>query len=271
MTNPEFSDQFDTLVSSYANKIEFGDEASKIDFAFDEYEKSVWLTKAQEELVISVYSGTSGTSFEETEMARRYLANLVDDAIPTEITNSAGHPLGLKANDKFYTLPKDVWFIVYESINTSSETNACDNINGMEVVPVTHDEYHKIKKNPFRGANRRRALRLDLTPFHDPREESMSEDASTDTSVGSTLSGGTVEIISVLPISQYYIRYVRKPEPIILVNLNTNESADSNLTIEGKSNENPCKLHEALHRKILDRAVILALQSRGYSSAKSSK
>ena len=46
---------------------------------FDEYEKSVFLTKAQEELVISIYDGKnlSGESFENTEEARRSLSSLV--------------------------------------------------------------------------------------------------------------------------------------------------------------------------------------------------
>ena len=33
----------------------------------------------------------------------------------------------------------------------------------MDVYPVTQDDYNKTKRNPFRGANDRRALRLDLS------------------------------------------------------------------------------------------------------------
>ena len=49
MTTTEFSNEFDALVQAYPTITEF----SKIDgVAFDEYEKSIFLTKAQEELVI---------------------------------------------------------------------------------------------------------------------------------------------------------------------------------------------------------------------------
>ena len=49
MTTEEFSNEFDTLLNSY------GENPSTIEL--DEYEKSVFLTKAQEEIVIDLYSG----------------------------------------------------------------------------------------------------------------------------------------------------------------------------------------------------------------------
>jgi hypothetical protein len=44
MTTREFSDSFDTLLNSYANKAAFGEDTSKADIRLDEYEKSVLLT-----------------------------------------------------------------------------------------------------------------------------------------------------------------------------------------------------------------------------------
>ena len=75
MTNQEFSDSFDTILNSHFS----GAPAMQGDIVLDEYEKSVFLTKAQDELVIGLYSGRNdtGASFEETEELRRYLANLV--------------------------------------------------------------------------------------------------------------------------------------------------------------------------------------------------
>jgi hypothetical protein len=45
----------------------------------DEYEKSLFLTQAQEEIVINLYNGKNpyGDSFESTEELRRYLDELV--------------------------------------------------------------------------------------------------------------------------------------------------------------------------------------------------
>lgn len=234
MTTQEFSDGFDTLVNSYANKVNFGDEASIRDLTFDEYEKSLWLTKAQEEIVVNLYSGRAGMSFEETEEVRRYLSKLICEDSPSKITNTSGKPIGINTKSSFFTLKDDVWFITYEAVNTSDDTDSCGSISGMEVVPVTQDEYHKIKKNPFRGANKRRALRLDL-------------------------SDNVVEIVCIYPVTSYYVRYIRKPKPIILASLE-----NTGLKIDSKESVSKCELHEALHQRILDRAVALAVQSKGY-------
>ena len=240
MTLNDFSNGFDTLVNSYATSGTFGDTMP--DVRFDEYEKSLYLTKYQEELIISLYNGKNpyGDSFEKTEELRRYLSNLVVvDTVPL-ITNASGHPVGMEGkNSYFFSLPSenkpDVWFITYESVILSDTgENPCKDGATMEVYPVRQDEYHKIRKNPFRGANDRRALRLDL-------------------------ADGVIEIVCKYGVSQYYVRYLRKPKPIILVDL-----ADG-VTIEGESTATTkLDVHEALHQRILEGAVMMALQSKGY-------
>ncbi len=234
MTNQEFSDSFDTLLSSYNSAARFGEEASKQSVTLDEYEKSVFLTKAQEELVTSLYNGKNpyGDSFESTEEMRRYLSNLVAEKYLKPITNTNGIPLGISSSSKFFTLPEDLWFITLESVIISN--GKCKDDVSMNVYPTKQDEYQTIKDNPFRGANDRRALRLDL-------------------------SEGNVEIICKYLIQTYYIRYIKKVPPIILVDL------PAELSIEGKNEASECILHEALHQRILERAVLMALQSKGYN------
>lgn len=234
MTIDEFSNSFDTLLNSYALTSNFGEETSKQTITLDEYEKSVLLTKAQEEIVLSLYNGKNpyGEAFEGTEELRRYLSNLITEKSLKPITNTSGTPLGLESKSKFFTLPEDLWFITLESVVI--DNSKCDAETIMKVYPVKQDEYQAIRDNPFRGANDRRALRLDL-------------------------SEGNVEIICKYMIAIYYIRYIKKIPPIIL------EDLPNDLTIKGKSEASDCILHEALHQKILDRAVQLALQSRGYN------
>jgi hypothetical protein len=60
-------------------------------------------------------------------------------------------------------------------------------------------------------------------------------------------------------VTAYYLRYLRKLRPIVLVNLGDEQS------IEGISTVSECELPEMIHQRILDRAVMLALQSRGYT------
>lgn len=234
MTVEEFSNSFDTMLNSYALTPNFGEETSKQTIALDEYEKSVFLTKAQEEIVLGLYNGKNpyGDIFEGTEELRRYLSDLTAEKFLKPITNSSGTPLGLESKSKFFTLPEDLWFITMESVVV--DNGKCDAETIMKVYPVKQDEYQVIRDNPFRGANDRRALRLDL-------------------------SEGNVEIICKYLVSVYYIRYIKKVSPIILIDLS------DGLSIEGQSKAKDCILHEALHQKILDRAVQLALQSKGYN------
>lgn len=234
MTLEEFSNGFDALVNSYRRFRGFDRQEALDSIEFNEYEKSVFLTKAQEELVISLYNGKNpyGDSFESTEEQRRYLSQLVLDANLEPITTNSGYPLGVESSSKFFTLPDDLWFIIYEGIKVSDKS--CDSTSTMEVCPVTHDEYHRVRNNPFRGTTEKRALRLDL-------------------------ADGVTEVVCKYNVQYYYIRYMRKPNPIILVNL------PNRLTIEGSDTRTSCELHEALHERILELAVREALQSKGIS------
>lgn len=233
MTREEFSDGFDTLVNSYRRFKDFDKQEFLDSIEFNEYEKSLFLTKAQEELVISLYNGKNpyGESFESTEEMRRYLADLVGEKYLKPITNTEGTPLGASINSSFFTLPSDLWFITLESV--IADKGKCGE-SRLKVYPTKQDEYQSIKDNPFRGATDRRALRLDL-------------------------SEGNVEIICKFNVSIYYVRYFKKLSPIIL------EDLHNDLTIGGLSTATECEVHEALHYKILDLAVRLALQSKGYN------
>lgn len=233
MTIQDFSNGMDTLLNSYALTARFGSTDNPGTVELDEYEKSMLLTKAQDDIVIELYSGRNsmGTSFEETEEMRRYLSKIVKEAKLEPIKTSSDKLLGIDSNSKFFTLPEELWFITYESVKVSDSN--CDAMSTLDVYPVTQDEYRKIRRNPFRGANNRRALRLDL-------------------------SDGVIEIVSKYTVTEYYLRYLRKLQPIVLINLGNEQS------IEGVSTVSECKLPETLHQRILDRAVLLALQSRGY-------
>lgn len=230
MTIQEFSNEFDTLLNSYSTAPPYGKE-HKLDITLDEYEKSVYLTKAQEEIIIGLYTGKNqfGESFERTEEIRRYLSDLVKTVILTE--KLTGH-VGLSRTSMFYQLPDDVWFITYESATLKDERLGC--LDGEEalIIPVTQDEYYKIAANPFRGPSKGRAVRLDI-------------------------GGGVIEIISDYNIDKYLVRYMSRPKPIVLVDLEK-----SGLSINGVKVKTECKLNPVIHRAILERAVRLAIISK---------
>lgn len=231
MTIEEFSNEFDVLINSYSSSEPVG--FSQNPLSFDEYEKSIFLTKAQEEIAEGLYTGKAlGDSFEDTEQLRRYLAHLVKTAIlPCRIA-----PNGLSDKSVFAVLPNDVWFITYESVTLDSDS-PCINGKEIQVIPVTQDEYHRIKGNPFRKSNSRKALRLDVDEF-------------------------MVELISEENIRSYLVRYLSRPEPIILVDL------PDELSINNVKTKTECKLNPGIHRMILEVAVNLAIRSRVPSTGK---
>lgn len=225
MTTTEFSNELDIILNSYNSS--YG-----IDIHLDEYEKSVYLTKAQEELVIDLYKGgIAADSFEETEQIRRYLSNLIktEYGTPTEGYNA------ISENSVFYNIPSDVWFITLESAQLNDTSLGCLNGSLIEIDPVTQDKYHRIKNNPFKGPTTRRALRLDI-------------------------KNNTVEIISKYKLKNYLIRYISRPSPIILVDL------PENLSINNCNTISECVLSTALHRNILERAAKLAIASKAVTS-----
>ena len=227
MSTEEFSNEFDVLIQSFTQNINFGNTDS---IAFTEYEKSVFLTKAQEQLVIELYNGKNpyNDAFEKTEEIRRYLNFLVkttnlNPSIDEELNNN-------KIIDKsfIFLLPKDLLFITYESANTTNST--CGISSDIQVYPVTQDQLHRVKNNPFRGS-KRRVLRLDA-------------------------GNNMIELISDNTILSYKIRYLSKPQPIILQDLH------NDLSIDGINNKTECQLHNSLHRLILERAVRIGLLSK---------
>lgn len=221
MTPSEFSDEFDVLLNSHSQANQFGEAQSIIEL--DEYEKSVFLTEAQEQIVKELYKGYPlGNSFEKTEELRRSLDSLIKTARLSPIASQQG--LGYSI---MFELPEDVWFITYESAMLDDDSAGCINGTELQVIPMTQDEWNRASRNPFRKPSRRKAIRLDS---------------------GNLL----VELISEHNLGTYIVRYLSRPKPIILEDL-------EGLSINGQTDKTECELNSVTHRAILERAVQLAL------------
>lgn len=237
MTTEEFSNEFDVLVQSYSTQIKMGDTDP---IAFTEYEKSVFLTKSQEELIIQFYNGKNpySDSFEKTEEIRRYLNDLVQTSILSRYSDEQALSEGfvkVSKNSFLFKLPENLWFITYESVALDDSNITCVGLDYIQVVPITQDEFHRVRNNPFRGASQKRVLRLDA-------------------------GNNIVELISKYNIDKYIVRYLYKPKPIVVDDL------PQNLSLNGINNRTECELNPALHRQILDRAVRLALISKSINA-----
>lgn len=237
MDNKELSYEFDILYNNISSNQAPG---------LTEYEKSVFLTSAQENFIIELYSGRNGAglSFERTEESRAYLDSLLkvtkEEKVAPEDYNITNEEI-TEENSDFYLVPEDAWFIIYEGVEFKPESTICSK-DSISVVPITHDEYHKIKNNPFRKFNDRRVLRLEHgTVDIDSRSTRLVELIYTDSIRDA--------------ISKYVIKYIAKPDPIVL------EDLSDGLTINGFSTKKECTLNPAVHRTILIKAVQLAAMS----------
>lgn len=221
MNVQEFSNTFDTLLQPYITK-DFGNQNN---LAFDEYEKSIFLTKAQEQIVLELYQ-----ELEQSEEVRKYLSNL----IKTDNYAPIGEQDETLINNNFKSykveISNDILFTIYEQCTLSDENN-CINNKIVSVVPTIHDDLDKVLKNPFKSPNSRKVIRLDFD--------------------------NKIELISKYSISNYKVRYLKKPNPIILVALEDNLSINNGDTKVSNGETNPI-----LHERIVQRAVQLAVQSK---------
>lgn len=222
MNVQELSNLFDTLLQPYITKDNFGKQNT---LAFDEYEKSIFLTKAQEQIVLELYQ-----ELEQSEEVRKYLSNL----IKTDNYAPAGEQDETLINNNFKSykveISNDILFMIYEQCTLSDENN-CINNKIVSVVPTIHDDLDKVLKNPFKSPNSRKVIRLDFD--------------------------NKIELISKYNISNYKVRYLKKPNPIILVALEDNLSINNGDTKVSNGETNPI-----LHERIVQRAVQLAVQSK---------
>ena len=223
MTTTEFNDEFDIHYNSIA-----GQSAPNIDL----YEKSVYLTKAQLELVKNYYNPTSNqksTGFEATEKRRVDLKELTRR---TEVNTFINSTYG-----KVALLPEELYLIVREDAIISDDS-FCNGTLLADVKPMTFDEFNIQRRNPFKNPDHKTIWRLDHHSID---------------------SKNAVELISKYKIENYIVDYLMYPTPIILTDLQEDYPND-NLTIDGFSNKMECMLNQGIHREIIDRAVELALR-----------
>ena len=135
-------------------------------------------------------------------------------------------------------------YIVYESVKFNDKTLGCKNETTALVVPTPVDDFYKSNKNPFKGPNDRRVLRL------------IINHTTTDSTAEANKLQKIAELVSKYTIGSYLVRYISKPTPIILTNLSTSEY--NGLSINGIKAETNCMLDPILHRTVLEKAVTLA-------------
>lgn len=225
MTTQEFSNEFDVLYNNIMSN-----QAPSL----DEYEKSVFLTKAQLEILKNYFNPKGnkyGQGFDENAKRQIDFSTLITVAKPSQYTPEGGY---VKFDDRsqLYKMPQDILLMLNET-----GINTVDGVKRLiSIIPMNYEEYARLMSKPWKQPLKNQGWRL----FQ---------------------STGGVDFISEVVIkynsslADYKIRYVKRPKPIILANL-----ADeySNVSIEGINTITECELDPILHPEILQRAVELA-------------
>lgn len=309
MTIKEFSDQFDVLYNNITSNQAPG---------LNEYEKSVFLTKAQDEIVKNYFSPNSKGNnlqqgFDDSEKRQIDFSMLMRTVKGTTVTASVNIHSG--SNTGYYAMPTDILLYINEVLHVLRGGNNCQ----LTVVPVSFTEYNRLMSKPFKRPLKNQAWRLitsgaassyiytdyagiasiiasisgvtatssaifttingkelavdsnklkvedrylkadgTLTSTATEALDISSKSADITANINKTVPASST-VVEIIPgpndtISDYIVRYVARPTPIILEDL---EYEDVTLG-GGLTQATNCMLDPILHEEILQRAVELA-------------
>ena len=232
MTTVEFSNEFDILFNNISSNSAPG---------LNEYEKSVLLTKGQIELLRN-YFNPKGNKYHEgfdgSQKRQIDFSNLIKVVKPLE-SNIMLNVTKFDDRSIMFDIPKDVLYIINETAKVKYDGKYT---NIVTITPMTFDEYSVFNSRPFRQPYKHQGWRLINKPDNSDNY--------------------TAEIIvkEGADLSDYTIRYVRLPNPIILMDLDGDDNGESfgDLSIQGKTKKSECELDSSIHFEILQRAVELA-------------
>lgn len=263
MTTQEFSNTFDTLLNSYNTASTFGEQASKGEIVLDEYEKSVLLTQAQDIILKQYFEGVGvNGGFDDSTRRQVDFSNLITVEELTKEENPVLTPYDERS--LIYKTPVSatgkakVLYILNEKIvvSTTSGQPAVTTKRQYVVVPINYKEYDRQMSKAYAQPLKKQAWRLfqDNGPSGNSTIDLYSEIIPVENSIA---SGET---------PKYKIRYIRRPQPIVLTNLDFTTQAD--LEIDGVKTISECELNPIVHMDILNKAVELAYTTRGGGSTR---
>lgn len=157
MTTQEFSNEFDVLYNNIMSNQAPG---------LDEYEKSVFLTKAQEELIRDYFNSRNvknAQGFDDNQKRQYDFSTLLTSITLPESTDtyralsSAYGPVVYNtifdSRAKIYIAPSDLFLVINESIEDSAKRR-------YSVLPISYDEYNRLMLKPYGFPLKRQAWRI---------------------------------------------------------------------------------------------------------------
>lgn len=163
MTTQEFSNEFEVLYNNIMSNQAPG---------LDEYEKSVFLTKAQEELVRDYFNSRNvknAQGYDDSQKRQYDFSTLLSGAELYDCTDNiralsafkliAFNPI-FDDRSRVYLAPSDLFLAINESIKDSTKRR-------YSVLPISYDEYNRLMSKPYGFPLKRQAWRIisDRIPF----------------------------------------------------------------------------------------------------------
>lgn len=227
MTVQEFSNEFDILYNNISSNAAPG---------LNEYEKSYFLSKAQLEIIRN-YFNPKGNKYNEGydgSLKRQIDFSMITKVAEMQAVSTPAQYVKIDSRSLLYQLPTDVLYVLSETAKTTYD-NYSYRVN---IVPITFEQYNALISRPYKYPFKYQGWRLIQSK-----------------------TAPVFEIIVKGTLSDYKMRYVRMPNPIILINLNTDvdyTESFSSLSINGQYTPQTCELDPSIHQDILNRAVELA-------------
>lgn len=257
MNVQEFSSIFDTMLNSYNNSPEFGKQTAVNAITLDEYEKSVLLTQAQDIIIKQYFDKTQNTQQQGLDDSARRQMDFSSLVTLASITpNMEENPLKYDSRSILFSLPEGVETTEVEGeqvttgypkplliLNEKLLVTKNDKNKEYIVIPINYQEYDRQMSKPYTQPLKKQCWRIfNANKDNETKAELILNDAN---------KGDSYE---------YKLRYIRRPRPIILTELESD-----GLNIDGETSISECELNPIIHMDILVKAVEMAL-TRGMLS-----
>lgn len=213
----------------------------------NDYEISVFLTKGQDE-ILKNYFNPKGNKYQEgaDDSPKRQIdfSNLTVIKALDKISPPASY-VKIDPRSQVFEYPMmvqggDDYQSIMFALNDYALTDASstDMVDYITVKAISYQEYQRLMSKPYKWPVHGEAWKL----------IQKSEDG--------TVNRKVIEIVckETIPTKAYFIRFIRKPRPIIVADLGSN----SGVSLNGYTVALDCELDTILHEEIVQRAVELA-------------
>lgn len=220
MSPEEFDVQFDVLYNNITSNQAPG---------LNEYEKSVFLTKAQDEILKNHFISEANILNKGIDANTKRQIDFSNLIKVSEI-NTLSVDSGFDERSVTVILPDDIMFILNESVSVVNNTTR----KNKQIRYLDYANYSTLMSKPYKRPLKNQVWRL---LFNGASNNNVAE-----------LILGYKDVFE-----KYVIKYIKKPNPIIVGDI-----SQYGVTIEGFGDVTECEVNPMLHDEILQRAVELA-------------